>query len=76
MADTKPGDGNAETLRRWATEGKGAAKFQWGRPGDFERCRRFFRGKVPARMLDGWCANLHKRATGARPGQAPAEKGK
>jgi hypothetical protein len=62
-------------LRAWAINpAEGGKVFQWGKPGDFDRCRAFYKGKVPARMIDGWCANLHKLATGARPGHAPGEK--
>jgi hypothetical protein len=62
----------------WA-EGEGAAKIRWGVPGDFDRCRRLIQeavtkgGKAPLRpgMIDGLCANLHRRATGGNPGHAP-----
>lgn len=74
MADTKPGDGNVERLRRWAVSGAGAALFAWGSPGDFDRCRTFYRDKIPEKYIDGWCAKLHKLATGAPPGHAPGEK--
>lgn len=74
MAENSPRDIQAtERLKRWAIDGAGAALFQWGTPGDFERCRVFYKDKVPGRMLDGWCANLHKQATGAPPGHAPGE---
>jgi len=75
MAENTPGDARAvERLKRWATEGAGAALFQWGTPGDFDRCRAFYKDKVPGHMIDGWCSNLHQRATGARPGHAPGEE--
>jgi hypothetical protein len=62
-------------LRRWAVT-EGNKIFKWGTPGDFERCRRFYRSKgVPERMIAGWCARLHKQATGHTPGNAPAERG-
>lgn len=64
-----------ERLRAWAINpAEGGKLFQWGTPGDFKRCQDFYRGKVPKLMLDGWCANLHKLATGATPGHAPAEQ--
>lgn len=64
-----------EHLRRWAVDPAGGGKlFRWGTPGDFKRCQEFYRGKVPGHMIDGWCANLHKLATGASPGHAPAEE--
>lgn len=55
-------------------DGRGAAKIQWGVPGDFNRCRAQLGKYVqnPA-WLAGLCANLHYRALGAWPGQASAE---
>jgi hypothetical protein len=62
-------------LRAWAINpAEGGKLFQWGKPGDFDRCVKFYRGKVPGHMLKGWCANLHKIATGATPGNAPGER--
>jgi hypothetical protein len=60
-------------LKKWAIT-EGAPIFRWGTPGDHQRCRDFYKDKLPARMIDGWCANLHRLATGARPGQAPGER--
>lgn len=58
-----------EKLQRYWTEGEGAARIGWGTPGDFDRCRTNLRAEgVPGRMVDGACANLHKRATGSWPG--------
>lgn len=57
-------------VRYWA-KGPGAAKIRWGVPGDFDRCRREMAGKVPPHMINGFCSNLHKIATGGRPGHAP-----
>ncbi|WP_216628690.1 hypothetical protein [Actinopolyspora erythraea] len=57
-----------QLLEYWA-HGKGAARIRWGTPGDFERCRRHLREHVPQQhMLNGLCANLHRRATGNWPG--------
>lgn len=68
---TTPKDvANAERLMRHWAEGEGAAKIQWGVPGDFDRCRAEPGKYVGPAILDGLCANLHKRATGVRPGQA------
>lgn len=66
MADTSPGDGNAETLRRYWTEGKGAAKIRWGTPGDFDRCVREL-GKYMPGQAKGYCNLLHHRALGYYP---------
>ena len=68
MADLNPGDGNAETLRRYWTVGAGAVKIAWGTPGDFTRCVSHLTPYMGARSR-GYCANLHKRATGAWPGR-------
>lgn len=74
IEETSPhGAAGAARLRAWAVGPEGRKIFMWGRPGDFKRCQEFYKGKVPARMIDGWCANLHKLATGAAPGQAPGE---
>jgi len=64
-------------MRYWA-EGEGAAKIAWGSEGDFERCRvQLGKYVKPGRVLDGLCSNLHKRATGERPGpDAHGGKGK
>lgn len=67
--------GAVNRLRRWAVDPAGGGKvFRWGTDGDFARCQAFYREKgVPARMIDGWCARLHKLATDAWPGHAPGE---
>lgn len=58
--------GNAETLRRYWTTGEGAPKIVWGRPGDFKACVKKLRKYL--RDPEGYCANLHHRATGEWPG--------
>lgn len=60
--------GNAETLRRYWASGTGAAKIRWGTPGDFNRCVRQTR-KYMGTGAKGYCAKLHKRATGQWPGR-------
>ena len=61
-------------LRKWAVT-EGNKIFKWGTPGDFKRCETFYREKgVPGHMIAGWCARLHKLATGGWPGHAPAEE--
>lgn len=64
---------STERLMRYWTEGEGAAKIDWGHDGDFDRCRVQLGKYVPADQVDGLCANLHHRATGAWPGHAPGE---
>lgn len=56
------------------SEGKGAAKIRWGTDGDFDRCVRELSKYVGPGVVKGLCANLHKRATGATPGNAPGER--
>ena len=63
MADTRPGDGDAEVLRRYWTTGEGALKIRWGTPGDFDRCVTQLDKYMPGRA-EGYCNLLHKRATG------------
>ena len=74
MAENTPQDvRNVERLRAWAVSGPGRQLFQWGTPGDFGRCEAFYKDKMPNHMIPGWCATLHKLATGAAPGHAPGE---
>lgn len=74
--EVTPGDAAAtERLMRYWTEGPGAAKIGWGVAGDFERCRVELGKYVGPAIVSGLCSNLHKRATGARPGHAASEAG-
>lgn len=69
--EATPGDVAAtERLKKYWAEGEGAAKIRWGVPGDFDRCVTEVT-KYMGEKAKGYCANLHKRATGARPGHAP-----
>lgn len=63
MPDLKPGDGDAERLRRYWLYGEGAAKIRWGTPGDFTRCVRLLDEHMPGRA-EGYCQLLHKHANG------------
>ena len=75
MADTHPGEGDAETLRRYWTTGEGAAKIRWGTPGDFDRCVRQLEKYMPGRA-EGYCNLLHHRALGIYPAtHAKQERG-
>lgn len=67
MPDLNPGDGDAERLRRYWLAGAGAAKIRWNTPGDFTRCVRLLNEHMPG-QAEGYCANLHKTATGMWPG--------
>lgn len=62
-------------LKRWAADPAGGGKIMaWGTKGDYQRCLDFYRDKLPAQMLHGWCAEIHKLATGAAPGHDAGEK--
>ena len=69
-------------LKYWLS-GPGAAVIAWGTPGDFDRAIAAIQAKVTEhggkplsdRVIKGLVATLHKMATGARPGHAPAEGG-
>jgi hypothetical protein len=61
---------DTERLKEYWAHGEGAAKIQWGVPGDFDRCRANLGKYVPpGGTLDGLCANLHHMALGVWPGQ-------
>ena len=62
---------NTERLMEYWAHGEGAAKINWGVPGDFNRCRVELSKYVGPKMVDGLCANLHHKATGGWPGHAP-----
>jgi HK97 family phage portal protein len=64
---------NTERLMRYWAEGAGAAKIGWGTDGDFDRCVVELGKYVGPKVVKGLCSNLHKRATGFRPGHAPGE---
>lgn len=61
-----------ENLAEYWSHGEGAAKIGWGRPGDFDRCRRQLAKYVNPGQLSGVCANLHHRALGVWPGREAA----
>ena len=69
---------DTDRLRDYWVRGKGAAKIDWGIPGDFNRCRAFLAEYIKPMYLAGYCANRHKDALGFwpgehRPGKASAE---
>jgi len=73
--EASPKDAAAtERLMRYWAEGAGAAKIQWGVPGDFDRCVVELGKYVSPGVVKGLCSNLHVRVTGARPGHAPGEE--
>lgn len=72
--EVTPGDArNTERLMHYWSEGAGATKIRWGSDGDFDRCVVELSKYVGPGVVKGLCSNLHKRATGARPGHAPGE---
>lgn len=71
-AATRPGGlrrGNLAVLIRYWTRGEGRAKIRFGTPGDFNRCVRHLSKYVPPNQVKGFCARLHKIATGQWPGR-------
>lgn len=70
------------SLKRYWLTGAGAAKIRWGEGGDFMRCvtainaeiTKHGRKPLPDHEIKGLCANLHREATGATPGNAPGER--
>jgi hypothetical protein len=66
-------ESTARIKNYWA-HGEGAAKINWGVPGDFDRCVAHLSKYVSPGIVKGLCANLHHEATGAWPGHAPSEQ--
>ena len=64
-----------EVLHSYWTHGEGAAKINWGVPGDFNRCRALLGKYVEKRMLAGLCAKLHNEAVGHWPGPGRGNAG-
>lgn len=60
--------GGAETLRRYWVHGEGAAKIQWGVPGDFDRCVALV-SKYMGTRAKGYCNLRHHDAVGGWPGE-------
>lgn len=67
--------GDISKLIRYWTRGEGAAKIGWGKPCDFCSCLNQLRKYVPTAQLKGFCARLHRRATGSWPGPRGSGKG-
>jgi hypothetical protein len=60
--------GNIAPIIKWFESGEGAARIQWGRPGDFDRCRNLANNHMSQHDASGFCANRHKSVTGEWPG--------
>jgi len=65
---------STERLMAYWAHGEGAAKINWGVPGDFDRCTAELSKYVGPGVVKGLCANLHHAATGAWPGHAASEQ--
>jgi 2'-5' RNA ligase len=65
--------GGAEKLRRYWTHGEGAAKIQWGVPGDFKRCVALL-SKYMGTRAKGYCQLRHHDALGVYAGQEHGKK--
>lgn len=65
---------NTQRLMEYWAHGPGAAKIDWGVPGDFDRCVVQLSKYVGPGVVKGLCNHLHQRATGAPPGHAPGEE--
>lgn len=71
----KRNEGDIRKLIKYWAHGEGAAKIGWGKPCDFCSCVNHLRKYIPGdHEVKGFCARLHKRATGKWPG--PRSKGK
>lgn len=70
-AQRHPAD--TEHLMEYWAHGEGAAKIDWGAPGDFDRCRVELGKHVSVGIVSGPCAHLHRRALGVWPGQEHGE---
>ena len=64
-ADTHPGDGELEKYWKY---GAGAARIQWGTPGDFTRCDAALSKHVGPERAKRICATWHHDMTGMWPG--------
>lgn len=60
---------DTDRLRDYWVRGPGAAKINWGVPGDFNRCRANLAKYVKPQHLAGYCANRHYDALGFWPGR-------
>lgn len=63
---------DTDRLRDYWVRGEGAAKINWGTPGDFDRCRAELAKYVKPEYLAGYCANRHYDALGFWPGRPVA----
>jgi hypothetical protein len=63
--EATPGDMKAtERLRQFWLAGAGSKKILWNTDGDWTRCVRELKKYMTTDEAEGYCQNLHKRATG------------
>lgn len=68
-ADPGGHGGNINKLRAWYLN-PARSKIPWGKPGDWAKCVRIAKKHMPKPdQAEGFCANLHKAATGEWPGK-------
>ncbi|MEU3499252.1 2'-5' RNA ligase family protein [Streptomyces hundungensis] len=65
--------GNAEQLRHWYVRGEGAARINWGSPGDFDRCVAIAGEHMAPEDAKGYCNLRHHDALGIYPTTHAAE---
>ncbi|MEW9530780.1 HK97 family phage prohead protease [Microbispora sp. NPDC049125] len=76
VSDTPQDERSVAQLKRWYLRGEGAAQIRWGTGGDWERCVRIAGKHMDPAKAKGFCANLHKEATGEWPGPHAHEGGR
>jgi phage head maturation protease len=71
MADTHPGDGNAERLHDYWVHGEGAAQIRWGTEGAHTRCHRLLmqHAHMTSEQAWGYCQLAGHAATGKYSGE-------
>lgn len=58
---------NTDRLKRYWTVGEGAAKIDWGAPGDFDRCVVELGKYMQLEEAHGYCAERHHEVLGIWP---------
>lgn len=71
-AQTPAQQAAVERLRAWALSPQGRAEIGLDGAHPMTACMRFYRGKMPGRMIGGWCYRLVLAATGRAPGRGGA----
>ncbi len=66
---------STEKLMAYWAHGEGAAKIEWGTPGDHTRCTVELGKYVGPGIVHGLCTNIQKRAIGHAGNPTAAERG-